>query len=156
MSGPNVYAYATARDLLEAIPWYERVECDLAVISTAWMRQMGQVGGGTFEVRGLPFPAVNFSAVHLILSPLVREESGQRTLLAFKHWLEDHGITHMRITGKGNWERQHEFSRNGGKTWGRMKVQSTTAPQPAPTQVVEPPVPPPPVPATEDDLSLWD
>lgn len=155
MTGPNVYAYATARDLLEAIPWYEKTECDLAAISTAWMRQMGRASG-TFDVRGLPFPAVNFSAVHLILSPLVREENGKRTLLAFKQWLEDHSITHMRITGKGAWERQHEFSRNGGKSWGRMKVQADAPPQPAPTQVVEPPVPPPPVPATEDELSLWD
>lgn len=151
-----VFAYSDAATLLEAIPWYEKVECDLAAISTAWMRQYHGGISRTFDVRGLPFPAVNFSNVHLILSPLVREKDGKRTLIDFKHWLEDHAITHIRITGKGNWERNHEYSRNGGRTWGRMKLQGQAPPQPAPTQVVEPEIPPAPQAATEDNLPLWD
>lgn len=151
----TVYALAPAQALLEAIECYEAVECDLAAISVAWMRQM-RYATHTFEVRSVTFPAVNFSAIHLILSPLVREKDGQRTLADFAEWLQQHQITHIRITGHGNWTRQHEFSRNGGKTWGRMRLAGEAPPQPAPTQVLEPDIPPPPAEPVSDDDLPWD
>lgn len=140
-----VYAQASAQDLLEAIPAYEAVGCDLAAISVAWMRKYTyDVALGTFEVRKVAFPAVNFSSVHLILTPLVRQEDGRRTLAPVAAWLVANDVTHLRIVGEGNWNRQHQYSRDGGLRWGRMAVQGAAPPQPAPTQRVEPDIPPAP------------
>ncbi|GBF05872.1 hypothetical protein DAERI_060132 [Deinococcus aerius] len=139
-----VYAQATAQDLLEAIPAYEAVGCDLAAISVAWMRKYTRdVALGTFEVRKVSFPAVNFSSVHLILSPLVRDEDGRRTLAPVAAWIVANGVTDLRIVGEGHWNRQHQYSRNGGASWGRMAVSGSAPRQPAPTQTVEPDIPAP-------------
>lgn len=138
-----IFAQATAQDLLEAIPAYEAVECDLGAISVAFIRQYRYGGSiGIFKVRGLDFPAVNFSSVHLILSPLVREEDGRRTLAPVAAWITANGVGHLRIVGSGSWDRRHQWSRDGLK-WGGMPLQGEAPPQPAPVQVVTPRIPAP-------------
>lgn len=132
MSDPIVFAYAEARTLLEAIPWYERVECDIGVIGVAWAREMLRASG-TFPVRGLPFPATSFSDVHAILSRMVRERDGKPSLIDFRQWLEDHRVTNVRIVGHRRDETWLEFSRSGGVRWGRMSLTAQPPAQQAPT-----------------------
>lgn len=153
------YAQASAQDLLEAIPAYDALDCDMTTISVAWVRfSRTHMAISNFRVRNYPFPSVNFSSVHLILLPLVREENGRRTLAPVAAFLVAHGITHIRIVGSGMWDRRHQYSRDGGLKWGNMPTTQQAPAQPAPTQVIEPRIPPPPPPATatEEELRLWD
>ncbi|WP_288479874.1 hypothetical protein [uncultured Deinococcus sp.] len=149
------YATATAQDLLEAIPDYEAQGCDFATISIAWMRYLSTSASlGDFKVKGLPFRTLNFSAVHLILLPLAREEDGRRTLAPFAAFLRANEITHIRVIGSGMSDRRHQYTRDHGKTWGNIPLQQKPPHPPAPTQVLDAPIPPPPAP--DDDRPLWD
>ncbi|BDP42893.1 hypothetical protein DAETH_28620 [Deinococcus aetherius] len=142
MAEEMLYAQATAQELLDAIPNYEAVGCDIGAIAVAFMRKYRTCDSlGTFTLRGVEFSCVNFSSVHLILSPLVREEDGRRTLAPVAAWLTANDITDLRIVGTGNWDRRHQWSRDGGQRWGRMTLQGSAPPQPAPTQVIEPRIP---------------
>ena len=149
------YATATAQDLLEANPFYDAVNCDFTTISVAWIRfsrTSVPMTTGDFKVRGIPFPAVNFSAVLMVLLPFPRDEGERRTLAPFAAYLRANGITHIRVVGQGAFDRRYQFTRNHGVTWGNIPVQQP-APTPAPAQVLDAPIPPPPAP--DDDRPLW-
>lgn len=102
----------------------------------------------------MPFPGLNFSSVHLILLPLAREEEGRKTLAPFAAFLVAQEITHIRIVGSGMSDRRHQFTRDGGKKWGNIPLQQKPERPPAPVQVLDAPIPPPPAP--DDDRPLWD
>lgn len=150
----STYAHSYTSELLEVIPLIEALDCDIAAISIAFMRHCrgNAAPGGHFDVRGVPYPASNFSSNILVLTPLVKEVDGKRTLRPVADYIRQHGITDIRIVGSGNWERIHQYSRNGGATWGRMPVSSSAPRPPAPVQHLDAEIPVPPTDVTEDDL----
>lgn len=146
----NTYAEATAAELLEAIPFYEAIECDMAAAAIAFMRWTRH-GGEDFKVKGLPFPKSNFSSIHLILAPLVREDAGRKTLAPFAAYLRLHEITAIRVVGSGMFNRHHQYLR-AGRGWGNMPTTQKPAPPAAPTQHIDVAIPAAP---EADDAPLW-
>ena len=147
----NTYAEATAAELLEAIPFYEAIECDMAAAAIAFMRWTRH--GEDFKVKGLPFPKSNFSSIHLILAPLVREEDGRKTLAPFAAYLRLHEIREVRIVGSGMFDRRHQYLRAGARSWGNMPNTQKPAPPAAPTQHIDAAIPAAPQ-ADQDDWTV--
>ena len=143
---PEVYAQAAAEELLEMIPIFNRLGCDLPRLSVAYVRaDKGPVPPTHMTVDGVEVPMTHFPRLMLVLSPLVKEApDGSRTLQPFADLIEKQRITHVRAVGHGPLKFEMQVSTDFGQRWRRLTLSQQLPPRnphqpaPVPTQEVIP------------------
>ncbi|MHA0043458.1 hypothetical protein [Deinococcus sp. PEB2-63] len=147
-----IKATATSSDLLADIEPFEQIGCAFGRVTTALVRaKVRDPHVEDLDVLGATFRAVGLRERLIILSHVAKpreDDPATGTLRPFAQLLVEQGLTHARLVSPNTWTAWVEVSRDG-RTW--RKLRRTVAPpaEPPPTRIVEPDIPPPPLPPDE-------
>lgn len=142
-----IKAALSVADLLVDLDAFEALGCAFAVITNAYVRaKLKNPHVQEFELRGVTFQTDGLRERLIILSHVAKpsaENPSVPTLRPFAELLVTHGLAQARLISPNTWTAWVEV-RAEGKPWRRLRQTEKPPVQPAPTTVLDAPIPPAP------------